>query len=854
MVTSTRLQGGAGKRKHYFDDGDEDEDVKPVISLLDTTDDSNSDFDSDISDDIDNQSNITEEATAATAAFKDADPTQNCSLLFHQRRKTRLHCLATPALMAGGSSCTYVGSEYSSPFTGQTKPFAAKIEYFGIDAIEELLSRMLQDYNRWNFQEQPDWDEDEKQELKRLSTTAFTTFRSLFCDQEPFESPRAATDFLLSKFQDDGEALVTMVTWCKSLLEEKEADEDDHVEFIDAATQTEFLEQLEPLVSSNSRFERPALWPLVRKVRIGLEAPRILRYVTLVDLPGLDDVNKVRVNASLDIMRDCDALWIVTKIDRAITDSSVDSLLMRYGRSFKMAVVCTGIDDNLDPQLPAHLENEGQSVGEHHTLLQDERQLRSLTRHLPKKIETRNAKLQGRGKTKSKKQKLLTEKTKEKLQSEIREYEERLKAAEDELPKVALERFEILVDARNSNTIRRLKAEKNDHLPTGKSLEVFCVSNLHYAALKGARMVNGPRLDAKGTGIPAIRNCVYSSAAPAQLESLEDYFGHKFKVFVEGLAMWAKSYSIEGAEDLLASVKAPQDKVQDLTNAYVERLLDSNEELNVKPLAANQDDLVAAALAELDKKKKWHWGTTRAFLRRDGNHKTSVAPKQSWTEQFLSAASKMLNSSWSAFTAGQETLTSQLKAELLELLESVEKSITSHPASMILPMNRIKEMLKAHVEGIEHACRDFGEESAKELRNIQLDLNQDRHSGYFSQAMSEAYKQCKDDCGTGVKNRSFGTFETHLKLSEARSPFRVTTKKLKAAIQEDAKAKSKVLERKVHDILKDIYRQFEDMVDEKLDDHAEEELRREFRRFLETAEEKIEEVRADLARIKRRYD
>ncbi|KXS95645.1 hypothetical protein AC579_10571, partial [Pseudocercospora musae] len=113
---------------------------------------------------------------------------------------------------------------------------------------------------------------------------------------------------------------------------------------------------------------------------------------------------------------------------------------------------------------------------------------------------------------------------------------------------------------------------------------------------------------------------------------------------------------------------------------------------------------------------------------------------------------------------------------------------------------------------------------------------------------------CKDDCGSSVKNRSFGTFDSYLKLSEARSPFRVTTKKLTAAIQKDAEAKSKVLERKVHDILEDIYRQFDDMVNEKLDDHAEEELRCDLRRFLETAEEKVEEVRADLARIKRRYD
>ena len=36
---------------------------------------------------------------------------------------------------------------------------------------------------------------------------------------------------------------------------------------------------------------------------------------------------------------------------------------------------------------------------------------------------------------------------------------------------------------------------------------------------------------------------------------------------------------------------------------------------------------------------------------------------------------------------------------------------------------------------------------ANKSRNIKIDLMQDRHTGYFSQAMKEAYTKCKEDFG-----------------------------------------------------------------------------------------------------------
>lgn len=154
--------------------------------------------------------------------------------------------------------------------------------------------------------------------------------------------------------------------------------------------------------------------------------------------------------------------------------------------------------------------------------------------------------------------------------------------------------------------------------------------------------------------------------------------------------------------------------------------------------------------------------------------------------------------------------------------------------------------------------------------NIKLDLMQDRHTSYFTKAMEEAYASCQADAGmigfarvhkdlanmtlgTGVKNRSFATFATHLKLTGKHSPFYLMTKSLSKALEDDSKQRVKEVSRRAEDILREIYCQFEDMVDQKVDDGAEKELRRELRTFLEDAEMKFTKAKDDLEKLKGQY-
>ena len=108
--------------------------------------------------------------------------------------------------------------------------------------------------------------------------------------------------------------------------------------------------------------------------------------------------------------------------------------------------------------------------------------------------------------------------------------------------------------------------------------------------------------------------------------------------------------------------------------------------------------------------------------------------------------------------------------------------------------------------------------------------------------------------GKGVKGRTLTAFDTHLSRSDDSSPFSITCDKFTGAVEKEIRAGNKVLSKKVEDILKQIYDQFEEIADDKSDDPSEQQLRRGFVGLMAAHELTFEQMKLDLARIKRRYE
>jgi hypothetical protein len=108
--------------------------------------------------------------------------------------------------------------------------------------------------------------------------------------------------------------LLTLSDWCEELLRAAEEQVGSNSGF-DAKSPASLKDKLRRYISATRERAESSFWPLVKRVRVGLDDKLIVKYATFVDCPGIDDKNKMRALAFEDHIRDCDQLWIVARID-----------------------------------------------------------------------------------------------------------------------------------------------------------------------------------------------------------------------------------------------------------------------------------------------------------------------------------------------------------------------------------------------------------------------------------------------------------------------------------------------------------------------------------------------------------
>jgi len=105
-----------------------------------------------------------------------------------------------------------------------------------------------------------------------------------------------------------------------------------------------FQIQINEYVHFNGNGEQLQMWLLVRKVV--LEGPWnvLITGACLVDLPGVSDANAARAVVAKSYLRNCDAIWIVAPIQRAVDDGIAKKLL---GHSFRQRLLMDGAYGNV---------------------------------------------------------------------------------------------------------------------------------------------------------------------------------------------------------------------------------------------------------------------------------------------------------------------------------------------------------------------------------------------------------------------------------------------------------------------------------------------------------------------------
>lgn len=532
--------------------------------------------------------------------------------------------------------------------------------------MSKFFKDLLMAYNLFNFQMDKAWPQEEKDDCRERAISAFGTMMAIFNQLDDFSSEVNAKKYLESEKDDIDTTVTSMQDWAIDLIEEREeAYEEDgrFYEYYEAATAKRLQKLVNPLVSARTDYTEPAMWPLVEKVSISDNRSRVLRNLTIYDLPGVTDTCQTRVEATTRYLKECDVLWVVARIDRIVTDTSVQEALQRYAERFegRVAIIATRADDMDMSVYAKHLEDERHDVAEYKQLQRERKSAQNIARKSGgqlKRLEDRNLEdKEGLGK----------------------QYNTNQRKAND----CANKSLCILVNMRNEIVTTQLRLATRHHFLEGTKLDIFPISSTHYAAVKGKTMQAPPCLDAAGTGVPALRSYALSLAAPVLLQTFETYVNHQFFVFIKGLDLWANSRHVKGPEDLRSIVDRPRQAFTSRIETFVSQMKDQAEHKISIPIQENQAEYALAAQEYVQDLNTWYWSTLKSWINHNGNRAPTKQPKKQpkvikiqpkviWNEDLLKPViMEVINPTWKELQYKSGELFRSLQYDLGQMLMQI---------------------------------------------------------------------------------------------------------------------------------------------------------------------------------------
>ncbi|THY52549.1 hypothetical protein D6C90_08230 [Aureobasidium pullulans] len=697
-----------------------------------------------------------------------------------------------------GRSCTCVITEYRKDFPNQTKKFAAKIEFLTNDQRGLLLKEHLGQYINYHFCNEEEWSFEEERDYRNEAKSAEGTFSDLFRGRPQFTGSEVIESYMKAVFDNDTMAatVTQFEKWCDELAS-------DHAlcaqtELIEADTAFQLSKVLSPFLSSSASWnDKPSLWPIVHKVSIGVKGPRLLQNAIIADLPGVSDVNKVRASTGKSYLVSSDYLWIVAPIARLATDTSVDALLYEYGNRFegRLAVVCTKIDD---PMVAQSFSQEYQDAAKPSMRLEG-RIKKAKEQHNNAKASLRSARA------------LATR----------RERGRRVDQCRARFQKLLNQRLEMMVEVRNKKVTALLYAEKADRLKKKDVDLVYCVSNKHYAWLKGykdAGQEDAAQLSAVMTGIPRLRQYALTIPSHEIWSTFMNHIKHTSNGFVKALRIWATRTTKDNSTGLSGIREKSAETVRATLKTYKETLRGDSKKHLAEPMEEVYAKMSTKANGFLEEVRDWRWMTIRAFIRRNGTYNSKAVGHVSWNAKMMLPAAKFMNKGWNEMVLHEQGAMAIAQTSIMSALDTILVEVKAPMELLNIPLGHFKGFLEAQKHGIAHAFTNYREELEKELKIVKHLVDKDDSEGYFAKAMETIYQNTEPIRGTGYKNKVLGMLVDYVGQQDDDSPFIKMAKSTCKGVNRRVRTCLDELEASCLKIFDEIFLQFGCLIDEIPDD------------------------------------
>jgi hypothetical protein len=424
------------------------------------------------------------------------------------------------------------------------------VDYFSVDELKQQYEELLRAHRDFKLLpkgqsngEDSDMTDNDKQRLQKKSALATATFEASFG-----ERLKEMPGILLSTPFDA--AIAKMVDWASQVLPQQAA-QNTFSTIEECSSWSRELVSETDRATSNGNVRKS--WPFIQKVRIYLKAYILSKGLIIADLPGLRDLNSARQAITERYIRQCHQIFVVARIDRAITDESIKQIfeLARRVDLSKVDIVCTRSEDTQPREAIHDWPAERVKIEELQTsITTDEKEIASLKEEiddLEDDIEHLN----------HDDKRLLLE-----LQMDYRKAE-RSKENHD----LELKRF--IVTLRNDKVSRSLRQEYRNH-PVATSLRIFCVSNnVYWDNREKPSDVALPYLNF--SGIVDLRRYCIGVVAQSRLEATRKFINDEIPALLGSIELWVNAgsgnASAETKQRVLDAVAGMQRELDEVRSA-----------------------------------------------------------------------------------------------------------------------------------------------------------------------------------------------------------------------------------------------------------------------------------------------
>lgn len=648
-----------------------------------------------------------------------------------------VHGLARVSIV--GLACTCVATEYSYH---EADTFVINVEEFTDEELRQQFTEMVANYRHNHLHLEEIEIREDRRGSERLAKLARDTFSVMFRGR--FNTA------LLTSGQESG-VVETLLSWAR--------ERNPLARQSIANTPEECSAQLTQLTSEEASPQGPAIWPYIKKISVLLNAHILSKGLVLVDLPGLRDLNSARRATTERYLLNCDEIFAVSPIGRAITDEGVMSVfgLARQARLSNVGIICTRSEE-----YPAE-EARGDWKGEQAMRIQDHMDvIRTAERDLGDMRE-RLAELNDFGED------LLDGEEEEKTRLYQSLERQRLTV---ENRKLELQRY--LVIQRNTLVTAELTARYRSQVPDG-TLRVFCASNKTYWEHRDQTPVEQALPFLQLSGILDIRRHCMALVSESQLRIALKYMQDEVPNLVSRVELWVQSGAGSADAEQKQAVRATLDQLEaQLRQKFHGRTSPVYALPNLLASDFNENIYQHRNINRWTRRAvnagyRWdglNHSTYAAFCRHYGIHTTTAAGYRNWNEEAIETMVRDLSDPWDTFQRVLQDRSNMVVTFVRDALGSATDRLSDLPddyddtiSPLFHALKSCQRLLAAEVEDI---CAIF-EGRISELRTKALT---GLETAFFSQGMKEAYTSANRISGTGSWARKKSTINGKLAQEE----------------------------------------------------------------------------------------